>query len=81
MITSLDVEIPITYNGCPRGISFATCPLRKYVAENKTVFTRVEDTLYLPESSKNSWDGIISDIKQMREICAQCQMANKQKTK
>ena len=82
-ISGFSVVIPITYNGCPQNNTFSTCALRKYLAKNKTVFaiSLEDDSLYLPQSSQNSWEEIRSDIEQMYEICTTCQMKNVQKTK
>jgi len=80
-ISGFSVVIPITYDGCPQNQTTDTCPLRKHIAKNKTVFTVDEDTLYLPQTSKNSWEEIRSDIEQMYDICTQCQHKNCQKTR
>ena len=80
-ISGFSVVIPITYQGCPENNTHNTCALRKYICANKTVFSVTDDTLYLPESSKNSWEEIRSDIEQMYEICTACQLKNAQKTK
>ncbi len=78
-ITGLDVVIPITYNGCPKNMTMETCPLRKHVANGKTVFYQDEDKLILDKSHKKSWEEIGSDYERMHEICTECQ--TQQKTK
>ena len=80
-ISGFSVVIPVTYRGCPENQTHDTCPLRNYIAKTKTAFNPTEDILYLPETSKNSWEQIRSDIEQMYEICTTCQKQNQQKTK
>ena len=81
ILTGLDVVIPITYNGCPQNMNAESCPLRKHVADGKTIFYPDEDKLILKKSNKSSWEEVRSNIEQMYEICTKCQMENKQKTK
>jgi len=78
VLTSLDVVIPITYNGCPGNIDAKSCPLRKHVADGKTVFYHEEDKLLLTQQNQSSWDEIRADIEQMYEICTKCQTEAKQ---
>ena len=81
ILTGLDVVIPVTNDVCPDNMDVRTCPLRKHVNSNKTIFYRDEDKLILDKSNNASWEEVRSNIEQMYEICTQCQIKNNQKTK
>ena len=82
MITSPDIVIPVSYDGCPKNKTFRNCPLRRdYIGKGKSVFAYSEGTLYLTREKQNSWEEIRADIEQMYEICTKCQAEAKQKTK
>lgn len=80
-ITGFSVIIPITYESCPKNMTFSTCPLRKYIADGKCIFYRQEDNLLLTQQNKRSWEEVRANIEQMYEICTKCQMENIQKTR
>lgn len=81
MITSPNIVIPVSYDGCPKN-SFLECPLRReYIGKGKSVFAYSEGSLYLTREKQNSWEEIRADIEQMYEICTKCQSEANQKTK